>query len=44
MLFADDAVPPTHTEEDLQKLMDIFSYACKEFGLTMCNKESNVMG
>ena len=34
MLFADDAAVATHTQEELQSLMDCFSQACKDFGLT----------
>ena len=44
MLFADDAALSSHTEEDLQRLMDRFSHACKEFGLTISIKKTNVMG
>ena len=43
MLFADDAALSTHTEEDLQQLMDRLSLACKEFGLTINIKKTNVM-
>ena len=35
MLFADDAAVATHTEEELLQLMDRFSQACKDFGLTI---------
>ncbi len=34
MLFADDAAVASHTQEELQSLMDCFSQACKDFGLT----------
>ena len=44
MLFADDAALSSHTEEDLQRLMDRFSHACREFGLTISIKKTNVMG
>ena len=44
MLFADDAAVVTHTQEDLQSLMDCFSQACKDFGLTICLKKTNVVG
>jgi len=44
MLFADDAALSSHTEEDLQRLLDRFSYACTEFGLTISIEKSNVMG
>ena len=43
MLFADDAAVATHTEHQLQTLMDHFSQACEEFGLTMSLKKTNVM-
>ncbi|PIK37320.1 hypothetical protein BSL78_25845 [Apostichopus japonicus] len=35
LLFADDAAFTSHTEEGLQHLMDCFSQACREFGLTI---------
>ena len=44
MLFADDAAVATHTQEELQSLMDCFSQACKDFGLTISLKKTNVMG
>ena len=44
MLFADDAALISHTEEGLQRLIDRFAYACKEFGLTISIKKTNVMG
>ena len=44
MLIADDAALSSHTEEDLQRLMDRFSHACREFGLTVSIKKTNVMG
>ena len=44
MLFADDAALSSHTEEDLQRLMDRFSHACREFRLTISIKKTNVMG
>ena len=43
MLFADDAAVATHTQEELQSLMDCFSQACKEFGLTIIQKKTNVL-
>ncbi|XP_077865797.1 uncharacterized protein LOC144352798 [Saccoglossus kowalevskii] len=43
MLFADDAALSSHTEEDLQRLINRFSYACKEFGLTISIKKTYVM-
>ena len=44
MLFADDAAVASHTEAGLQSLMDCFSQACKEFGLTISLKKTNVLG
>ena len=44
MLFADDAAVATHTQEELQSLMDCFSHACKDFGLTISLKKTNVLG
>ena len=44
MLFADDAAVVTHTQEELQSLMDCFSEACKDFGLTISLKKMNVLG
>ena len=44
MLFADDAAVVTHTLEELQSLMDCFSQACKDFGLTISLKKTNVLG
>ena len=42
LLFADDAGVTSHTEQDLQCLIDRFSQACKDFGLTMSLKKTNV--
>lgn len=44
MLFADDAAVVSHTEAGLQSLMDCFSQARKEFGLTISLKKTNVLG
>ena len=44
MLFADGAAVATHTQEELQSLMDCFSQACKDFGLTISLKKTNVIG
>ena len=44
MLFADDAVVTTHAQQELQTLMDHFSQACKDFGLTISLKKANVLG
>ena len=43
MLFADDAAVATHSEHQLQSLMDRFSQACKDFGLTMSLKKTEVL-
>ena len=43
MLFADDAAVTTHTRQELQALMDRFSQACKDFGLTISLKKTNVL-
>ena len=44
LLFADDAVITTHTQEDLQRLLDRFSDACRNFGLTISLANTQVMG
>ena len=44
MLCADDAGVATHTQEELQSLMECFSQACKDFGLTISLKKTNVLG
>ena len=44
MLFADDAAVATHAQEELQSLMDCFSQACKDFGLTISLRKTNVLG
>ena len=44
MLFADDTSVATHTQEEFQSLMDCFSHACKDFGLTISLKKMNVLG
>ena len=43
-LFADDAAVTTHTEEELQQLMQHFTVACEDFGLTISLKKTQVMG
>ena len=43
ILFADDAAVATHSEHQLQSLMDRFSQACKDFGLTMSLKKTEVL-
>ena len=42
MLFADDAALVAHTEDALQRMADQFSDACKQFGLTISIKKTNV--
>ena len=44
MLFADYAAISSHTQQELQSLMDRFSQACKDFGLTISLKKTNVLG
>ena len=44
MLFADDAAVTTHTQQELQAMMDCFAQACKDFGLTISMKKTNVLG
>ncbi|XP_076461700.1 uncharacterized protein LOC143294154 [Babylonia areolata] len=44
MLFADDAALTTQSEEPLQRLINRFAQACREFGLTISLKTTNVMG
>ena len=43
MLFADDAAVATHTQQEFLSLMDRFSQACKDFGLTISLKKTNVL-
>ena len=44
LLFADDAALTTHKEEELQQLISQFSHTCKEFGLTISIRKTEVMG
>ncbi|KAK4328599.1 hypothetical protein Pmani_001075 [Petrolisthes manimaculis] len=44
LLFADDAAVVSHSEKHLQQLISKFTRACKEFGLTISIKKTNVMG
>ena len=44
MLFADDAAVMTHTQRELQLLMDCFSQGCKDFRLIISLKKTNVLG
>ena len=43
-LCADDAAVTAHSSEDLQQLMTLFSKACRDFGLTISLKKTQVMG
>ena len=43
MLFADVAALVTHTEEALQRMINNFSQASKDFGLTISLKKTNIM-
>lgn len=43
LLFADDAALASHTEEGLQRLVDAFAEACKEFGLTISLKKTQIL-
>lgn len=43
LLYADDCDLATHTEEDLQTLMNCFSDACKMLGLQISIKKTKVM-
>jgi len=42
-LFADDAALTSHSEEGLQHLVDKLSHACKEFGLTISLRKTNIL-
>ena len=44
MLFADDAALATHSEKDLQTLLDRFSHACQDFNLTISLNKTKTMG
>ena len=43
LLFADDAALASHSEAGLQRLVDKLSHACKEFGLTITLKKTNIL-
>ena len=43
LLFADDAALTSHTEAGLQQLVNRFSEACTEFGLTISLSKTNIM-
>ena len=40
LLYADDADLVSHSEEDMQFIMDLFSRACDAFGLTISLKKN----
>ena len=44
MLLAYEVALATHIDEDLRKVMDRFSHACREFELTISIMKTNVMG
>lgn len=43
LLFADDAALTSHTEDGLQQLVTRLSRACKEFGLTISLKKTQIL-
>jgi hypothetical protein len=43
MLFADDAAIASNTQEGLQRLVTRLAHACRDFGLTISLKKTNVM-
>ena len=43
LLFADDAAIVAHSANDLQNLLDRFSQACDDFGLTISKKKTKVI-
>ncbi len=43
LLFADDAALASHSEAGLQRLVDKLYHACKEFGLTISLKKTNIL-
>ena len=44
MLFVDEASLTANTEDALQLLISWFAHACKEFGLTVILKKTNILG
>ena len=44
LLYADDADFVSHSEEDLQEIMNLFSTGCDAFGLTISIKKTKVTG
>ncbi|KAI0212006.1 hypothetical protein LSAT2_003105 [Lamellibrachia satsuma] len=43
MLFADDAALTAHSGEALQRLVNRFAHTCREFGITISLKKTNVI-
>ena len=43
LLFADDAVLAALSQEAMQAMITSFAHACKEFGLTIGIKKTNIM-
>jgi len=43
MLFADDAGFVPHSEEQLQRLLDNFTLACKDFALTISLSKTQIL-
>ena len=43
LLFADDAALVSHTEQGLQELVDAFASACRDFGLTISLKKTQIL-
>ena len=43
MLFADDTALMSHSETDLQELVNRLSHASKEFGLSISLKKTNIL-
>lgn len=43
-MSVDDAGVVTHTQQELQTLIDHFSLACKDLGFTISLKKTNVLG
>ena len=44
MLFVEEASLTAHTEDALQLHISCFAHACKEFGLTVILKKTNILG
>ena len=43
LLFADDAALVAHSAQDLQTVLNQFSLACSNFGLTICLKKTKII-